>query len=162
MFRPMRRSKQKLSLSESLAILQNGSYGILAVSGDHDYPYTVPLNYVYQSNKLFFHCAKSGHKLEAIANNCKVSFCVVGQDTVIPEQYTTHYTSVIAFGTARILEEETEKRATIELLAQKYHPTATADERERAIAADYAPMHMVEISIDHLSGKQALEQVNPS
>lgn len=162
MFRPMRRNKQKLSLCDSLSILQNGSHGILAVCGDHDYPYTVPLNYVYHSNKVFFHTGKTGHKLDALTHNPKVSFCVVGQDTVVPEHYTTHYTSVVAFGTARILEEDSEKRAALELLTQKFHPTATAAQRNQDIAADYDPMHMVEISIDHLSGKQALELVNPS
>ena len=73
MFRPMRRSKQQLPHEEALAILREGSTGILALSGDNDYPYTVPLNYLYVEavgsealGKVYFHSAKTGHKIDAI------------------------------------------------------------------------------------------------
>ena len=95
MFREMRRKKQALSTEESLAILNRGISGVLAVTGDQGYPYAVPLSYVYDNNKIFFHCALSGHKLDAIAANNKVSFCVVGQDRVMPQEYTTYFRSVI-------------------------------------------------------------------
>ena len=71
--------------------------GVLAAAGEDDYPYAVPLSYVYCDFKLYFHCAKEGHKLEAIARNPKVSFCVIDQDQVVPEKYTTYFRSVIVF-----------------------------------------------------------------
>ena len=122
MFREMRRKKQALSTEESLAILNRGISGVLAVTGDQGYPYAVPLSYVYDNNKIFFHCALSGHKLDAIAANNKVSFCVVGQDRVMPQEYTTYFRSVIIFGRARILEDPIEKRTALEKLAAKYSP----------------------------------------
>lgn len=67
MFREMRRKKQALSLEESIAVLNHGTSGVLAVSGDNDYPYAVPLSYAYHDGKIFFHCAKTGHKLDAVA-----------------------------------------------------------------------------------------------
>ena len=78
MFREMRRNRQILTQAECEAILAACTNGVLAVSGDDGYPYAVPLSYVYRDNKIFFHCAKTGHKLDAIARNEKVSFCVVG------------------------------------------------------------------------------------
>ena len=84
MFREMRRKKQMLSLEECVAVLDNGTSGVLAVDGDNDYPYAVPLSYVYCDSKIFFHCARSGHKLDAIARNEKVSFCVIEADQVMP------------------------------------------------------------------------------
>ena len=57
MFREMRRKKQALSTEESLAILNRGISGVLAVTGDQGYPYAVPLSYVYDNNKIFFLCA---------------------------------------------------------------------------------------------------------
>ena len=45
MFREMRRKNQLLSQEENIAILQNGTTGTLAVLGDDDYPYAVPINY---------------------------------------------------------------------------------------------------------------------
>ena len=83
------------------AVLSRGSHGVLALAGDEGYPYAVPISYVYEGGKLYFHCAKSGHKLDAIARCPKASFCVVDQDQVVPQEYTTYFRSVIAFGTIR-------------------------------------------------------------
>ena len=122
MFRPMRRHRQQLSQGDCAAILSRGTSGVLAVAGDGGYPYAVPLSYVYQEGTLFFHCAKAGHKLDALRRCSKASFCVIDQDQVVPPEYTTYFRSVIAFGRTRILEDEAEKQAAIWLLAEKYCP----------------------------------------
>ena len=106
MFRPIRRAGQALSHEECIAVLKRGTSGILAVAGDGGYPYAVPLSYVYADGCLYFHCARSGHKLDAIARCPKVSFCVIDQDQVVPEKITTYYRSVIAFGTARVIRRK--------------------------------------------------------
>ena len=74
MFREMRRKRQALSPQENAAILQKGLSGVLALSSDNGYPYAVPINYVYDDGKIYFHCAKNGHKLDAIQKNAKASF----------------------------------------------------------------------------------------
>ena len=79
MFRQMRRKKQALSREECEEILQQGTSGVLAVSGDDDYPYAVPMSYVFCENKIYFHCAKSGHKLDAVSRNEKVSKTILFQ-----------------------------------------------------------------------------------
>lgn len=157
MFREMRRKKQALSLEESEAILERGSAGVLAVEGDGGYPYAVPLSYVYREGKLVFHCAKSGHKLDGIRRNNRVSFCVIDRDTVIPEEYTTYFRSVIVFGKARILEDEEEKRTAIDWLARKYAPEDSAENRSRAIEREYRGLCMVEVTAEHITGKEAVE-----
>lgn len=160
MFRSMRRSRQALSPQECQAVLDRGTSGVLAVSGDDDYPYAVPLSYAYSQGKLYFHCAKSGHKLDAIARQPKASFCVIDQDQVVPLEYTTYYRSVIAFGTVRVLEGEEERRAAIELLALTYAPQDAPAHREQAIQADWAQLCMLEMTVQHLSGKCAKELVH--
>ena len=105
MFRPMRRFKQALSPEECRAVLERGTSGVLALSGDGGWPYAVPLSYVYADGKIYFHSAKSGHKVDAIRSCPRASFCVIDQDHIVPEEYTTYFRSVIAFGTVRILEE---------------------------------------------------------
>ena len=157
MFPAMRRFKQALSTEACIEILQRGSSGVLALSGNDGYPYALPISYVYQNGFLYFHSAKSGHKLDAIQRSPKASFCVIDQDLVVPEEYTTYFRSVIAFGTIRILEEETEKRAAIQLLAQKYAPNHTIEAREQAINREWSPLCMLEMSIEHLTGKEAIE-----
>jgi nitroimidazol reductase NimA-like FMN-containing flavoprotein (pyridoxamine 5'-phosphate oxidase superfamily) len=158
MFREMRRKTQALSTEESIAILMKGTSGVLAVSGDDDYPYAVPLSYVYHDSKVFFHCARSGHKLEAIARNPKVSFCVIDQDKVVPQEYTTYFRSVIAFGRARIVDDAVEKRSALEELAAKYSPDQTQD-RLRVIDEQFNHVCLVELAIEHLTGKEAIELV---
>ena len=156
-FRPMRRGKQALSMPECAEILARGTSGVLALAGDGGYPYAVPLSYVYDGERLYFHCARAGHKLDAIAREPKASFCVVGRDEVILEKYTTYFRSVIAFGRVRVVEDEAQKRAAIDLLARKYAPDDSAENRERAIERDWKPLCMLEMEIDHLSGKEAIE-----
>ena len=127
MFREMRRIKQALSKEESIQILEKGTSGVLALSGDDGYPYAVPISYVYADSRLYFHSAKCGHKIDAILKCPKASFCVIEQDVVVPEKYTTFFRSVIAFGQIRILEESSEIRSAVEMLAVKYHPNDTAE-----------------------------------
>ena len=115
----MRRKRQLLSAGESMDILDNGTVGVLALSGDDDYPYAVPVSYVYDNSKIYFHGAKTGHKIDAIRKCSKASFCVIDQDKIIPEEYTTYFRSVIAFGKVRILENEDDIRDAIEKLAVK-------------------------------------------
>ena len=159
MFREMRRKRQLLSKSDCDAALTRGTSGVLALSGDGGYPYAVPLSYVYHSGKLYFHSAKSGHKLDAIRANPKASFCVINQDQVVPAEYTTYFRSVIAFGTVRVLEDEAEKREAVEALALRYAPDDSAEHRRAMIEREWDRLCMLEFSIDHLSGKEAIELV---
>ena len=159
MFRPMRRKNQELSFGESAAILERGTSGVLAAAGDDEYPYAVPLSYVYADSKIFFHCAAEGHKMDAIARNHKVSFCVIDQDQVVPEEYTTYFRSAIAFGRVRVLEDEGEVRAAIDLLARRYHPGDSQEHRQEAIQKEYSALCMLELTVEHLTGKAAIELV---
>ena len=157
MFRELRRKKQVLSAEENAKILKNGTSGVLALAGDNDYPYAVPISYVYDGEKLFFHCARSGHKMDAIKRNPKASFCVIDQDLVVPEEYTSYFRSVIVFGTMRILEQDMEKRAAIEKLALKYAPDDTQENRHKAIEREWKPLCVLELTPEHISGKDAIE-----
>ena len=159
MFREMRRNRQLLSQEDTQAILYQGTSGVLAVSGDDDYPYAVPLSYVYDGQKIYFHSAKSGHKLDSITRNPKASFCVIDREQIVPDEYTTYFRSVIVFGTVRILQDEAEKREAIEKLAVKYAPDDTAEHREKAIEREWKQLCMLEMIPEHMSGKEAKELV---
>ena len=157
MFQVMRRSRQALSWQETEEILRRGTSGVLALAGAEGYPYAVPLSYVYTQGILYFHCAKVGHKLESIRRCEKASFCVVDRDEIKPEAYTTYYRSAIAFGRVRILGSEEEKRHAIEQLSPKYHPMDTPAHRKAVIDREYAPLCMLAFTVEHMTGKQAIE-----
>ena len=159
MFREMRRKNQQLSQGECEEVLRRNTSGVLAVLGDEGYPYAVPLSYAYDGGAVYFHCAKSGHKLDAIKRCDKVSFCVVDQDKVVPQEYTTYFRSVILFGRASILESEQEKRAALEKIAVKYSPVEPQESRDNEIAKSMAAVCIVKIDIEHITGKEAKELV---
>ena len=159
MYPEMRRKKQALSPAACDAILQAGTSGVLALSGADGQPYAVPLSYVYHEGKIYFHCAKAGHKLDLLDQNPKVSFCVIGQDQVVPEQYTTYYRSVILFGTVRRLTAGEEKRAAIQALARRYSPDEPAEKVDAEIARYWDALCMLELTPDHITGKECIELV---
>ena len=154
MFRELRRKNQSLNEEDCIKILKNASSGVLATLGDDNYPYAVPLNFTYNDNKVYFHCATKGHKLDAIKKNNKVSFCVVDSEEVISDKFTTDYRSVIIFGKARVIEDNKEKAKTILYLCEKYSPDQK-DSWQETIKNSIDRFSMVEIAIEHISGKQS-------
>lgn len=158
-FREMRRNKQQISKDECIDILERNTSGVLAVLGDNDYPYAVPLSYVYYDNNLYFHCAKSGHKLDAVKKYDKVSFCVIDQDLVVPQEYTTYFRSVIVFGRAKVVDQQDEMYNAIKKLAIKYNPDDSEDNLDAVIKREYSAMCMVKIEVEHITGKEAIELV---
>ena len=160
MFREMRRSKQVLSRETAEKILREGEFGVLALSGDEGYAYAVPINYAVEGNKIYFHSAKTGHKLDAIRSNDKVSFCVVDRHEVVAEEFTTYFSSAIAFGRIRIVEDDADpdKLRGLELLADKYSLTASLARRAKELSRLSALVVPV-MTIEHLTGKAARELV---
>lgn len=150
----MRRKAQQLPTPEAEEILRAGTSGVLALAGDEGYPYALPISYVYHGGRLYFHCAPAGHKLNAIARCPKASFCVIAQDDVVPERYTTRYRSVIAFGRIRLLTEEGEILEALDVLGRKYAP---ALDPSAEIASGLARVCVLEMEIDRLTGKESLE-----
>ena len=155
MFREMRRKLQQLPQEECERILREGKTAVLALAGDDGYPYAVPVNYVYDGGKIYFHCAKTGHKLDALRRCEKVSVCVVDRDDVAPERLATDYMSVIVFGRARILEDDEEIYRAVEVFGLKYNPDREAVARE--IRREWDALCCVEITVDHMTGKEGKE-----
>ncbi len=158
-FRPMRRKRQELAQKESIAILQKATSGTLALLGDNGYPYAVPISYVYHEGKLYFHSAVEGHKVDAIRQCDKASFCVIEQDEVHPEEYTTFFRSVIAFGKIHIIEDETEKLQMARMLGNRYNPDQD-EALQKELENGLARMLMIRFDIEHLTGKEAKELMN--
>ena len=154
----MRRIKQQLTQEECEKILERGRTGVLAVLGDDGYPYTVPINYHYTDSKIYLHCAKSGHKLDAIRSNPKVSFCVVERDDILQEKFTTLFKSAVAFGKAEILADKEEMRSSVTALAEKYC-SDFLDEVPAEVERGFDMLCMIKINIEHLTGKQGKELI---
>ena len=157
-FREMRRKRQQLAEEESIAILQKATAGTLALLGDNDYPYAVPIIYVYHERRLYFHSALAGHKVDAIRKCDKASFCVIEQDDVQPEKYTTFFRSVIAFGRIHIIEDEHEKLRIACMLGNRYNPNQD-EALQKEIESGLSRMLAIRFDIEYLTGKEAIEMV---
>lgn len=119
----------------------------------------MPLSYVYHDGKLYFHWALSGHKLDAVRACPKASFCVVDRDQVVPPEYTTYFRSAIAFGTVRVVEDPEEKQNALLLLARRYAPEQSQTDHQREIDRFFSNLCIAELTIQHLTGKEAIELV---
>lgn len=166
MFREIRRSRQALPIEEGRAILHRNTAGVLSLH-DEPYPYGVPISYAYEENSqakgalygtVYIHCSMHGHKLEAIGARDHVSFCVIDCDTIVPESFTTEFRSVIAFGVARVVSDDAEKRHGLELLAQKYSP-GLDELAVTEIEGSWEHTCVIAIDLDYFSTKEAIELV---
>lgn len=156
MFREMRRHNQQLTADECIEVLNRCTSGVLAVLGDDDYPYAVPLSYAYKDGCLWFHGALTGHKIDAIEGCPKVSFCVIDKDDVVPEKLTTVYRSVIAFGKAHILDDERKIAQGARILGEKYL-RGMSDRVESEIAQSMPKLTVIRMDIEHMTGKEGVE-----
>jgi nitroimidazol reductase NimA-like FMN-containing flavoprotein (pyridoxamine 5'-phosphate oxidase superfamily) len=159
MFREMRRKNQQMSFEECTAVLYRRTAGVLSLMGDNGYPYAVPLSYAYDGTQICFHSATTGHKIDAIKRCGKASFCVIDQDQIVPEKYTTYFRSVIVFGQVEIVNDAQEKRSLIEKLAIKYAPQDCPNRRTQTIDTEWNRLCVLKMSIEHISGKEAMALV---
>ena len=155
MFRTMRRFKQQISEEECIRILQEEKRGILSMYGEDGYPYGIPMNHWYnpENGKLYFHCAKTGHKLDAIRNHDKVSYCVYDQGFREDGDWALNIRSVVVFCRARIVDDaEDELRRRIAVgLCRKFTDDEAFLQKELANALPRAAF--LELTPDHMTGK---------
>lgn len=154
MFREMRKKSREISADNITTILNTAEYGTLATVDDCGIPYATPLCYVYFDNAIYFHSSPYGHKLDNIANNSKVSFCIVTNTKIIPEKFTTKYESVIAFGTASWVIGTVKNAALMEFI-KKYSPQYLEKGKDYIEKAK-ATTTVIKIEIEHLTGKAYL------
>ena len=184
-FRKMRRAAQELDHEACLEMIQRATSGVLSVIGDGGYPYGVPLSFVYVDGKdgsgedtvvagdgsgedtvvagdgsigkFYFHCAKTGHKIDALRACDKACFTIIDRDDVVADEFTTYFKSVIAFGHVRILETREEIMPAIRMLADRYSPDESDEKKSAEIDREFAGLAMLELTVEHMTGKEAVE-----
>ena len=150
-FRKMRRHKQELSRDECIDILTNEPRGVLALLGDYDYPYALPMSHVYVNGKIYFHGAMEGHKNDAVEKCDKVSYCVMDKGVKNRDGWSYIFKSVIVFGKIRTLTDKAEKIDNLTHLGDKFFPTHEDTVNEISRLLDRT--EVFEITIEHMSGK---------
>jgi hypothetical protein len=151
-----RTDKEIKDKSEVEAVLRDATVGRLGTSRD-DTPYVVPVSYVYTKGKIIIHGARQGKKMEDIAANPRVCFEVDISEIIAsddPCNYSYRYRSVIANGTAKILEDPNEKLEGLRLLTERYAPGKGPDLTEEHLKKNWN-LNVVEITIHEMVGKKS-------
>ena len=153
----MRRFKQLLPEQAAKKILHDGSNGVLSLVDAEGLPYGVPISYTFDGDRsIYFHSAASGHKIECIAHNAHCSFCVVAQDLIVPEEFTSYFRSVIVAGTIRTVTDGDERLKGLLLLCDKYSPGINPDSE---ISRCIGHVAVLCLDIESITGKEAIELV---
>ncbi|MBR1913065.1 MAG: pyridoxamine 5'-phosphate oxidase family protein [Treponema sp.] len=158
MFRQMRRFKQQLQHEECISILKNEPRGVLSLIGDEGYPYCIPLTHFYneKDGKIYFHGAKTGHKIDAIKNCDKACFCVYDKGYANEGEWAMNIKSVVAFGRITLVTDIKKAEEICTDLVRKF----TDDEAylKKELDAALSRVQCLAFTIEHITGKRVKEE----
>ena len=153
MFRKMRRFKQQITDAECIEILKNTKRGVLSLLGEDGYPYGIPIDHWYseKDNRIYFHGAKEGHKIDAIKACDKASYCVFDEGYRKEGEWALNIKSVITFGRIKLVEDEDKAREICSEIVRKF----TDDEEylEKELANAFPRVQCLELIPEHMTGK---------
>jgi len=147
----MRRDDRAITLQQARELLAGAEHGVLSMASTDGVPHGIPLNFAVEGDSLYFHCAPAGRKIDVLAANDRVSFCVVGATELLPAEFATRYESVVVTGRAEQIEGEQKQRGLV-LLVEKYSP-AHVESGLAYIEALFAETAVFRIRIESVTGK---------
>ena len=117
-------------------------------------PYVVPLSFGYEDDRLYFHSAPEGRKIEIIKENHNVCFEVDVDQQIIESDtacsWTVRYRSVIGFGKAQLLEDLAEKRKALDVILAHY-----SDKAHEYSEGALEKVAVIRVNIETMTGKQS-------
>ena len=155
MFRKIRKIKNEIDKDAVDNLLHSCRRGVLSMNGEDGYPYAIPVNYYYDeaNQKIYFHGAKAGYKVDCLNNCDKVCFTVFGNESIKDLDWAPYLQSVVVFGRCHLVDTDNE---VLKAFMMKYYPDV--DLVDKVIEEDSKFVQMYEISIEHKSGKQVQEK----
>ena len=158
MFREMRRIKQELPLEEAKSLLMKNKRGVLSFNGEDDYPYAIPINFLYdeEENKIYFHGAKSGYKFDCIRKNNKACFVTYGDQELSDNGWSYYLKSLVAFGEIEIIEDRDLAAKKLIELASRYYPSMS--EINGTMERSFKNTLVYSLSIHHMTCKRVHEK----
>lgn len=155
--RKMYKENRQMKTELAQEVFKKGNHGILCVNGDDGYPYSVPVNYIYEDGKIYIHSAKYGYKIEAIESNNKVCFAAIINASVVQNKFTAAYQSIIAKGTASLVEDDKLRRHILEQFIYKLSPEHI-ENGMKFVNAAFEKTALICIDIEELTGKQNMAE----
>lgn len=158
MFREMRRIKQELPLEEAKSLLMKNKRGVISFNGEDGYPYSIPINFLYdkEENKIYFHGAKSGYKLDCIKKNNKSCFVTYGDQELSENGWSYYLKSLVAFGEIEIIEDRDLASKKLIELASRYYPSMS--EINEVMERSFKNALVYSLNIQHMTCKRVHEK----
>ena len=158
MFRKIRRVKNELDLDAGKKLLANNKRGVISFNGDNDYPYSIPINYLYdvEENNLYFHGSKVGYKVDCIKNNNKSCFVTYGDEELSDNGWSYYLKSVVVFGKIEIVEDRELAAKKLRELAAKYYPSLSEVDAVMERSFDNALVYYLDVA--HMTCKKVHEK----
>ena len=153
MFREVSRKNRALSKEECILLLKNEKRGVLSLIGDNGYPYGLTMNHFYneEDGKIYFHSGKKGHKVDALRNCNKASYCVYDSGYRNDGEWALNIKSAIAFGKIEIVEDYQKLIDICRKLSYKFTEDSSYIEKE--LLNDGPKTLCFALNIEHLTGK---------
>lgn len=157
MFRELLRKDKQLTEEECIEILKTETRGVLSVNGDDGYPYGMPMNHFYNEADgcIYFHCGKIGHRVDALKNDPRASFCVYDHGHKNEGEWAFRVKSVIIFGKIEMLDDP----ITVADITAKLSRKFTADEEyiQKEIKSALHKTLLLRLTPIHICGKKVIE-----
>lgn len=123
-----RMKTHELSPEQVDKLFQKALVGRIVTQNPDGYPYAVPIHFVYYKEKIYIHGLSKGQKIDNINRNSKVCFEIDemiglmcdGIETAC--NTNTEFSSIIALGSARLVEDLDYKREVLNKIVDKYTP----------------------------------------
>lgn len=157
MFREVARKKKIIPTEDCIHLLKTETRGVLSVLGDDDYPYGMPMNHWYneEDGNIYFHCGKKGHRLDALRNHDKVSFCVYDSGYRNEGEWAYNVKSVIVFGRMDVIDD---METIIDFTTKLSYKFTQDEEYIRGEIEKYGhETLLLRLKPEHITGKQVKE-----
>ena len=153
MRRERKEIRERAILDEILTVCPVGRLGTIGKDG---YPHIKPLNFVYLDNKIYFHSAKEGEKIDDISRDSRVVFEAdepIGyvKSDINPCSAKYLYRSIMIRGRAVIVHDENERLIALRSLMRKYQPEG---DYGGFLPEKLAITAVVRIDIEEITGKE--------
>ena len=149
----MRRKDRQLPEAEAWEIVDTTPYGVLSLISPDGLPYGVPVTLWRQDNRVYFHCAQTGFKLDCLRSDPHVSICCVGGAEILVDAMSVRYSSAILTGTAREITGREEKKAAAYALCRHYKVPENHQDMMAGFASCLPAVAIWEITVTEITGK---------
>jgi len=151
----MRRTDKKIKDNRQIDEIMRKANCCRIALVDGNYPYIVPVNFAVSNNHLYFHSAKEGRKIDILKKNNFVCFEMDVEGEIVKGEnacfWGMKYLSIIGFGQAFFIEDNTGKKKALDLLMEKYAGKSGFSYADNELDK----IIIIDVEINKISGKQS-------